>query len=494
MANLDLELYELVEHCVYDPVRFVMLAFPWGEEDGPLAPTAIDPNPGPDEWQLDILRSIAEGSLTPEKAIQIAVASGHGIGKSALVAWIILWFMSTRKNPQIVVTANTKTQLQTKTWRELAKWHKIAINEHWFKWTATKFYQCLDPKAHSTWFASAIPWSENNSEAFAGTHDENVLVIFDEASNIPDIIWEVASGAMTTPGAMWVCFGNPTRNTGRFKDAFGKFRHRWVTKNIDSRTAKMANKSQIQQWIDDYGEDSDYCRRRVTGKFPRSGTAQLIPEDLVLDAMGKHLHPDIYRHSPKVLGVDVAWEGDDQCVVVLRQGRALQILGKWRELQNPTMTLANFVIEFENQHQTDATFIDSIGVGAGVVDRLRQLGRKPIPVNSSMRAQKEEEYINKRIEMWDLMREWFTEGAAIPDDPDLRDDLIGPEYGFRETNGKKYLESKKDMKARGLASPDIADALALTFAQKVTRKGDRAMRRSRPAQQHDPHRRFRSVL
>jgi hypothetical protein len=205
--------------CFCSPLRFVMLVFPWGE------PGPLENYDGPDLWQtqtlLRIEQAIREGLPLGSPSIRLAIASGHGIGKTALVAWLILWFISTRPRPQIVVTANTKNQLTTKTWRELAKWKEMAAHGHWFEHTGTQ----LKLKAReATWFATAVPWSAANASAFAGTHEEHVLMIFDEASEIDRIIWETAEGAMTTPGAMWFCFGNPTVNTGRFRECWTRFR------------------------------------------------------------------------------------------------------------------------------------------------------------------------------------------------------------------------------------------------------------------------------
>ena len=279
MTKLDLELVEDIAAFYDDPEGFVRYVFPWGQAGTPLADET-----GPDVWQCEVMgeiRSAIRSGADVQTAVQIAVSSGHGIGKTGFVAWIILWFMSTRDFPQVVVTANTKTQLTTKTWRELSKWHKLSINQAWFGWTATKFAHVLYPEV---WFAAAIPWTEHNSEAFAGTHEKHVLVVFDEASAIADKIWEVTEGAMTTPGAMWLAFGNPTQTTGRFSQCFGKFKHRWTTRQIDSRTAKMANKAQIQKWIDDYGEDHDFVRVRVRGVFPRAGSLQFISLDTVAKA------------------------------------------------------------------------------------------------------------------------------------------------------------------------------------------------------------------
>jgi hypothetical protein len=225
----------------------------------------------PDAWQAEELQAVRDHK-------RCAVASGHGIGKTAFVAWIIHWFIATRPNPQIVVTANTKNQLDSKTWRELAKWNQKALNGDWFEVKATRMELKSSPE---TWFASAIPWTEHNSESFAGTHEEHVLVVFDEASAIADVIWDVSEGAMTTSGARWVALGNPTKNTGRFRECWGRFRHRWHTRQVDSRSAKMADQQQIAEWIADYGEDSDFVRVRVKGEFPKSSSAQLISSELV---------------------------------------------------------------------------------------------------------------------------------------------------------------------------------------------------------------------
>lgn len=411
----------------------------------------------PDTWQADDLRATVEHQ-------RIAVASGHGIGKTRLVASKIHWFMSTRPNPQIVVTANTETQLSTKTWRELHKINETALNKEWFDPSATRF--CLR-SAPETWFAAAIPWTEKRSEAFAGTHEEHVLYLFDEASAIADIIWEVSEGAMTTSGAKWCVYGNPTRNTGRFAECFGKFKHRWHTMQIDSRTAKMADKNQIQQWIDDYGEDSDFVRVRVRGLFPRSGSNQFISSEAV-DACRKY-KSEGHESLAVIFGVDVARFGDDQNVVCIRQGRKVQPLIKWRGID--TMQTASRVVELYEKHNPDMLFIDGGGVGGGVVDRVKQLipANKVTEVNFGGAPNDSAKYYNKRAEMWGEMRDALNAGIELPDDMELCDELTAVEYGF---TGKQQiqLEKKEDMKKRGLASPDCADAVALTHAQKVIKE------------------------
>jgi hypothetical protein len=453
---LEIELIEDIARFYDNPLGFVKYVFPWGE--GSLKDEEID------QWQTETLQDIGnavKNGATLDDAIRIAISSGHGIGKTAFVSWIILWFISTREFPQIVVTSNTANQLSAKTWRELAKWHRLAINKAWFEWTATKFYHKQYP---DTWFASAIPWSINNSEAFAGTHEKHVLMLYDEASGIHDQIWEVSEGAMTTPGAMWIAFGNPTKNTGRFRECFGKFKHRWLTKQIDSRTARKASLKQIQQWVDDYGEDSDFVRVRVRGVFPRAGSNQFIGADIVEAC--RSYKAEGYDKLEKLIGVDVARFGDDQSVIIKRQGRKVHEPVKFRGLD--TMSLASRVVEVIDEYQPDAVFIDGVGVGGGVIDRVKQLRQNAniIDVGAGSKAHNTEKYFNKRAEMWGLVRDYLKAGAELPQDNELLEELQAVEYGFSPKQ-QIQIEKKDDMKARGLSSPDVADALCLTFAEKI---------------------------
>jgi hypothetical protein len=437
-----------------DPLGWVMYAFPWGVEG-----TVLEDHDGPDVWQAEQLVRIAQKIIKdPLGTIREATASGHGIGKSALVAWIILWAMSTRPHLNGVVTANTLNQLNTKTWRELALWHKRAINAHWFKWTATRFHQVAHPE---TWFVAAVPNTESNSEAFAGLHGQHVLIIYDEASGIPDPIWQVSEGAMTDPRAMWFVYGNPTKNTGKFRDCFANDT-RWVTRQIDSRTAKMTNKQEIAEQLAEYGDDSDFARVRVKGQFPRAGSLQFIASDIVDRAMVFEAPYESFFQMPIVIGVDVARYGDDKSIICMRQGRKILELKKYRELS--TMQLAAEVASCIREFRPIITFVDGVGVGAGVVDRLRMLGHEIIEVNGGQKPFDDETYFNKRAEMWDRMKIWLRTSADIPNDADLRNSLIGIEYGYNEKEQMR-LERKQDMKKRGLESPDEGDAIAMTFAE-----------------------------
>lgn len=458
----------------FDPLGYVLFAFDWGHGD-------LAGENGPDKWQSETLRAVGEAMRGAEAAVRMAIASGHGIGKTCLTAWIIHWFMATRPGCAGVVTANTRDQLINKTWRELAKWNSRAINGHWFEWTATSFKASERPE---TWFIAAQPWTKERSEAFAGLHEKDVLVLFDEASAIDDVIWDVASGAMTEQGALWLALGNPTRNTGRFRECFGRLRHRWITRQIDSRDSSRANKTEIQQWVDDYGEDSDFVRVRVKGEFPRAGSMQFIPGDVVDAAMARD--PQCFMWEPLIMGVDVARFGDDQSVIAFRRGRDAATI-PWKKYRGvDTMTLAAEIASLADQEKVDAIFVDGVGIGAGVVDRLRQMKRAVFDVQaggkpSGLYFDEPIKVKNKRAEMWAAMRQWLKIGA-LPDDVELEADLTGLEYGYDADNALQ-LERKEDMKKRGLGSPDSADALALTFAEPVAPKSDRtAIMRARAAQ------------
>lgn len=454
-----------------DPLGFVKYAYPWGEP-GPLAK-----EDGPDTWQVEILTELGEAvrrgmgvSEALQSAIRIAVASGHGIGKTALIAWVIQWFLSTRDFPQVVVTASTQTQLTTKTWRELAKWHRLLINQHWFQWTATKYYHVAYPE---TWFASAIPWSDHNADAFAGTHEKYVLVIYDEGQAIGDKIYETTEGALTTPGAIWMVFGNYSKNTGRFHACFtGVARDRWIKHQIDSRTSKKANKAQIDEWVKDYGEDSDFVRVRVRGIAPRSGSNQFIGQDLV-DASQKY-RAQGYEALPKILSLDVARFGDNKSVAGTRQGRKVRVLKKWMGL--PVDQLADRFCELIDDEEPDAIVVDGDGIGGSVVDLIRRKryhlkDGKDILVEFHGAADASDPtlYYNRRAEVWGEMRSAMKDGSEHPEDPELASDLVAPEYTYQKKGQYEVilLESKKDMQARGLASPDTGDMVAMTYAVKL---------------------------
>lgn len=450
-----------------DPLKFVQRAFAWGEGE-------LKDFDGPDVWASEVLghmRDRLQAGASTGEAIQIAVASGHGIGKSCLVAWVILWAMSTMTDTKGVITANTDTQLRTKTWPELAKWHRLCLFGDWFKFTATSLFS-TDPAHEKTWRMDAVPWSENNTEAFAGLHNQGkrILLIFDEASAIASRVWEVAEGALTDADTqiLWLAFGNPTQSSGRFFECFGRLKHRWWGRQIDSRTVKITNKTQLDAFVSDYGEDHDFVRVRVRGVFPKASSVQFIGHEVVAKAVARSLDDMDVRGYARIMGVDVARHGDDQSVITRRKGNKVY---PQKKLRIPdTMRLAEVIAAEIEDWQPEYVLVDATGLGWAVVDRLRQLHYdNVIPVQVGESAADDRKYVNKRAECWGRMRDWLTEGGCLPADAELESDLTGPQYAL-DKNGRYALEKKEDMKKRGLASPDCGDALALTFAQILASK------------------------
>lgn len=451
----ELALKEACVEFVNDPESFTRFMYQWGV--GQLSEWE-----GPDKWHCEIFRVIKDYLEGPEtQPLCIAVASGHGAAKTAFIAWLIRWFMSCRAHPQVVCTANTESQLNTKTWRELAKWHKLALNQHWFEWLATQYYLKAHPE---TWKANAIPWSENNSEAFAGTHEESVLVVFDEASKISDRIWEVTDGVFTTKKNIWVVVGNGTRNTGRFYECFHKNRKYWRCWNIDSRMCKAANKPYLDRLIEQYGgEETDEAKVRVRGLFPERASGQLISTEAVERCQKTEVVS--WEYAPKVMGVDVARFGSNQSEIAFRQGR--KVFPIIRVPKGDLMMQSQFVAEQIKKERPHLVCVDGSGMGAGMVDRLRQLNFSVMDVNGG-NSSINPRFLNKRAEMYWEMKEFIELGECeLPPDRELRDHLTATEYHFTD-KGRIRLRRKEEIMEEYGFSPDKADALSLTFAYPVS--------------------------
>jgi hypothetical protein len=464
------ELFEALGALTHDPLAFVYFAYPWGEPGTPL-----EDMEGPDEWQIQILKDIGEQlkkGKDLQTAIQEAVASGHGIGKSALISWLIHFAISTHENTRGVVTANTEGQLRTKTWPELSKWHNMFIAKDLFTYTATAIFSS-DKDYEKTWRIDAIPWSKNSPESFAGLHNQGnrILVLFDEASAIDDVIWEVTEGALTDANTeiIWCAFGNPTRNSGRFRECFRKYRKFWNTYQIDSRTVKISNKAKIEEWLEAYGEDSDFFKVRVRGVFPSASDLQFISTEIADKAQKQVYKLGQFEHLPVIIGVDPAWTGSDSLEIVMRQGYYMKSLASIPK-NDDDWRMAQLIAQFEDEYKADAVFID-MGYGTGIYSIGKQLGRKWRLIEFGGKSN-DPVYLNMRAYMWGQMKEWLREGGSIPpNDQALYDDIVGPE-AIIDKNGHIQLESKKDMKDRGLPSPNKGDALALTFAARVVKKSE----------------------
>jgi hypothetical protein len=484
MSEYD-DLLESLAQFSNDPLGFVLFAYPWGE------PGELEDYSGPEPWQVDILTELGHGIISIEQAIakarlvsedvesspiQLARTSGHGIGKSALVSWVLDWAQSTMEDTKGVVTANTENQLKTKTWAEMSKWHRLSITKSLFRMTATARFS-IDPDHEKTWRIDMVPWSEKNMEAFAGLHNKGrrIIIVFDEASAIADPIWETTEGALTDKNTqiIWCCFGNPTKNSGRFRECFagGKFEHRWASAAIDSREVSITNKGQLQKWIDDYGDDHDFVRVRVKGQFPRTDATSFISLELAREATLRELPEG--NEAPVVLGVDVARFGDDSSVIYPRRGRDARSLQPRVYRGLSTLQLANRVYDMYMELQASSVFVDGGGVGGGVVDQLQSLGVPVFEVQFGGRSDNtspddpQAKYLNKRAEIWGAMRAWLKKGC-IPESVPLventfTEELSGPTYTYSREDYLQ-LESKRDLRRRGIPSPDLSDALACTFA------------------------------
>ena len=467
----DDELVQLAAECVYDPLTWVMGNYPWGEPG-----TFLEHEPGPDDWQIEVLNEIGEEMRRVDRGetymntAQFSVGSGHGTGKTALESWIIQWFLSTRESPAGTATAGTETQLRTKLWRELAKWHSVSSNKHWFDWTATAFRLVEDPVK---WGINAIPWSEHNAAAFAGLHEGNVLGIFEEASTIPRIIYETMEGAFTTPGGLWLLVGNRTDATGYFNDCFGRNKKYWRNFTVDARTARKADKKRIQQWKENYGEDSDFFRVRVLGLPPKGGGERRITVDMIEAALAREMLEDwLHDETPLVMGIDPAGGGVSKTSIVLRRGPLVKREWIHRFSESNQMRVASLIGAYVSKYKPDYAFIDAHGIGKPICDRLHQLGYRSVtPVYASDRSAVVEKlrYFNPRAEWWGRMADWLKVGS-MPDDQELRDELLA--QPMEERQGRLQLMSKVEMRETGLQSPDTADALSLTFAELVSTRRD----------------------
>lgn len=470
-----------------DPLGYVMWVFPWDTDEAiqqvPLCEpyaTRYNSKFGPDKWACEFLEQWGDeikkrkfNGTDAVMPIRFSTASGHGIGKSTIVAWIILFILDTRPFSMGMVTANTSDQLRTKTWAELAKWHHRALTSHFWDYVNSRGNMSLsrrDEKAiKQKWRCDAMTARAENAESFQGLHAANStpFYIFDEASGIEDKIWEARFGGATDGEPMSFDFGNPTRKSGWFyENTAGKAKDRYITRSIDSRTCYIPNKALIDEWRQDWGEDSNLFKVKVRGMFPTVASMQFMDNELVEAAARRVVIPD--KNDPVVLGVDVARFGDNNTVIYTRIGMDGRSIPPKRYNGLDTMQVVDKVIDAVQEVQrlgkkVSGLFVDGGGLGAGVVDRLRQLGYNPVDVNFGRVSS------DKRFGLWGDMCWGRLRDAmprlAIPNDNELKTQLTQRQYDV--PNGKIKLESKKDMMEDGRQSPDDADALALTFAQEI---------------------------
>lgn len=481
----EAQLVEDIARFEFDPLGYVLYAFPWGQP-GPLQKQK------PRKWFVELCGRIREKLLAnqPREAwevVQEAIASGHGIGKSAGFAQLIMWAMSTHEETRGVVTANTDTQLRTKTWPEVVKWHGLAINSHWFECTATAIFHKRHEK---TWRIDAIPWSAHNTEAFAGLHNlrKRLVLMFDEASAIADPVWETAEGALTDEYTqiIWLVAGNPTRSSGRFRQCFNRFRHRWGTRNIDSRTVEGTNKGQIERWLRDYGEHSQFFSVRVKGEFVEADANQLLPLQWISDARIRTWNWEVGDGSLAKLrvSVDVADGGEDETVVTVGKHyqSAFTMLRQTSFSFQPSVAVIEsadvaerMFLEWGGRKDLDDFVVDSLGVGAGTAGTLMKRGYRVVQYKGGASAANPLKWRNRRVQTYIALRDAFRDGTIIVHPEAVHDDLAWDEFeaqltSIRTKPGTEKLEdliTKEEMKRDGLKSPDRADSLAMQFTTMV---------------------------
>lgn len=456
----------------------------------------------PDAWQEDFLRALVQHDMLALKACK-------GPGKTCVLAWAIWWFFTTHLYPKILCTSITGDNLKDGLWTELAYWrNKSSMLQEMFEWQAERIYA----KQHQdTWFASARTWprgADKNQQAttLAGLHARNTLIVADEVGDIPSGVITAALAHHSTqdPDAKEVhktlIAGNPTRMEGPLWDACTRDRSKWWVMEItgdpdDLKRAPRIDKEWARSEIEKWGKEHPYVLVNVFGKFPPTQDNKLLGPEIVQKAM-RHVVPEAaWRSEPKIMALDVARSlNSDRSVICKRQGSVVFRFKVFR-LDDLMELTSQVAFEF-SEWKADIIFVDETGLGGGVVDRLRQLGVPVVGVNFGSRA-RDTRFADKRSEMWWEMSQAIKgsgglPGLCLPNDTELASELTAPEHRFDRLS-KLRLESKEDLKKRGLPSPDIADSLALTFAEPVFRNMslssnvENALQGNRCITEYDPY-------
>ena len=443
MAEAKNKLQKLWSDFVYEyrdqPVKFVRDIF------------ACEPDP----WQADVLTAIAEGNR------RISVRSGHGVGKSTCAAWSSLWYVTTRFPVKVVMTAPTASQLYDALFAETKRWARLMppFVKSLFEVKAERIELISAP---NECFISARTSRPEQPEALQGVHSDYVMLIADEASGIPEQVFEAAAGSMSGHNAVTILLGNPVRSSGFFYDTHHRLAEDWKTYHVSCLDSPRVSKDFIADMARRYGEESNAFRIRVLGEFPLADDDTVIPIELIEAAWQRDIEQPL--NYPEIWGVDIARFGSDKSALVKRVGRIVKDVQMWSGYD--LMQSAGVVF---NEYQASTTkpaeiLVDEIGLGAGVVDRLRELNLPVRGINVAESPASKQKYVNLRTELWFEMREWFSSRTCkIPHHEQLIEQLAAVKYSFT-SNGKVRLERKDDIKSKLRGSPDAADALALTFA------------------------------
>lgn len=419
----------------------------------------------PDPWQKRLLGLLASGER------KISVRSGHGTGKSTVASWAMLWFMLTRVPVKVVVTAPTASQLFDALFGECRRWAKLlppAVGEL-LEIKSDRIELKASPEEA---FISARTSRAEQPDALQGIHAEFVLLVVDEAPGVSEAVFEAAGGSMSGHNATTLLLGNPTRTQGYFYDTFHRLSGEWKNLHVSCLDSPRVSDDYVKEMASRYGEGSNAYRVRVLGEFPVADDDTLIGLELAQSALERDVVQN--PNAPILWGLDVARFGTDSSALCKRQSNVvLEPVKTWKNLD--LMALTGAVL-----HEYEITdfklrpaeiLVDSIGLGAGVVDRLRELKMPARGINVGESPAIKGQYANLRAELWAKAKAWLeARDCKLPRDERLVNELSSPRYSFM-SNGKLKLESKDDMKRRGLASPDVADAFVLTFAGEAATVG-----------------------
>ena len=410
----------------------------------------------PDIWQSEVMAAVAAENRG------ISIRSGHGVGKTSCLSWLALWWVGTHYHAKVVITAPTAAQLHDALLPEAKSWLKQApagFRER-FNIKSDRIELIADPERN---FISAKTSRAEQPDALQGVHADHVLLICDEASGVPEQVYEAAGGSMSAHHASMVLAGNPIRSTGYFYDTFHKLADRWKTFHISCENTKRVSEEYIEECRLRYGEESNTYRVRVLGEFPKGDDDTVIPQDLVADAISRDVEPT--KFGPTIWGVDVARFGADSSALCKRKGNAItESIRLWRNLDTMQLTGAIKAEYDASDEKPVEIFVDAIGLGAGVVDRLRELQLPAYAINVSESPAMGAHYLNLRAELWYKAKGWLEgRDVRLPKDQLLKTELTTVRYGYT-SSGRVKIESKADLKRRGVVSPDSADAFVLTFA------------------------------
>jgi phage terminase large subunit len=418
-----------------------------------------------EKWQEDANALLDKGET------RLTVRSGHGVGKTMWLAGNALHFLLTRYPCKVAVTAPSAPQLFDALAAEVKIWLKRAETDE--KGNPTVIAGILEPTSDRV-FMKASPEGcfltyrtsrRDNPEALQGIHSENVLLIADEASGVEENVFEAAAGSMSTRGAITILAGNPTRATGFFFNTHTKLRNIWKSVRVSCMDSSRVDPAYIEEERA-FGEQSNRFRIRVLGEFPLGDDDTLIPRFLVEQAVARKITQS--KNQPAYWGVDVARYGSDASTLAKRRANVLlDKVKRWRglDLMQLCGQIVNEFNETPEQDRPEAIFVDVIGLGAGVVDRLRELGLPAIGVNvSEAPSVTLTKSMRLRDELWSHAAAWFRSLAVqMPDDPETIEELVTPRVAYT-SNGKMKVESKDELRSRSVGSPDGADAFCLTFA------------------------------